>query len=221
VSSDKNPTLGDILKERREALNLSLDELADSLRIPPKYLRRIERGEWDALPSEVYRKGFLKRYSAALGMDSEEVLERYAEDRDDLSRLPPEERTARDRRAVWMEAVRGISPRLARRTVVAVVFGLILGYIGYQFSVALVPPTLEISEPAAEETVARSETILLKGKADIGSEVYLNGELLALRPDGTFEQQVELLPGITILEVKAVSRFNKETIIIKKVIYQQ
>src|SRR3989344_8749546 len=154
----EHETLGDILRERREALNLSLDELADTLRIPPKYLRRIERGEWKALPSEVYRKGFLKKYSAALGMDSEEVLELYREDQERA--VPPTfAKIARPRWNTLKETLYSLSPRLWRRALIAVVFAAILGYIGYQLSVALVPPALEITEPSAAETVVQGEAI--------------------------------------------------------------
>ena len=217
----EHETLGDILRERREALNLSLDELADTLRIPPKYLRRIERGEWEALPSEVYRKGFLKKYSASLGMDSEEVLELYARDQGAISPSTSVGMAAKGRWSSLKEAFGSLSPRVWRRGLIAVVFVLILGYIGYQLSVALVPPALEVTEPVGAESVVRSEIITLRGRADRGSEVFLNGEMLPLHPDGTFTREMELLLGINILEIKAVSRFNKETIIIKKIIYQQ
>src|SRR3989344_3775753 len=153
----EHETLGDILRERREALNLSLDELADTLRIPPKYLRRIERGEWKALPSEVYRKGFLKKYSAALGMDSEEVLELYREDQEHVVASLVSVKTARPTWSALKETLYSLSPRLWRRALIAVVFAAILGYIGYQLSVALVPPALEITEPAAAETVVQGD----------------------------------------------------------------
>jgi transcriptional regulator with XRE-family HTH domain len=64
-------------KERREELGISLKEAEEETRIRIDYLRAIEEGDFDYIEAEVYLRGFLKVYSAYLGLDTRQVLEDY------------------------------------------------------------------------------------------------------------------------------------------------
>lgn len=67
------PTIGDRLKEAREAKGLSLDDVARQTRIPIRHLQHIERGEWDALPAITYSVGFVRSYGNTVGLDGSEL----------------------------------------------------------------------------------------------------------------------------------------------------
>lgn len=71
--------LGAILREAREGQGLSLEEVHDATHISLKYLAAIENGDFSSLPGEVYRRGFLRSFAEAVGVDPQEVLARYAE----------------------------------------------------------------------------------------------------------------------------------------------
>ncbi|OCL27181.1 hypothetical protein U472_06810 [Orenia metallireducens] len=64
-------------KERREELGVSLKQAEEETRIRVDYLRAIEEGNFEYIEAEVYLRGFLKVYSAYLGLDTKEVLEAY------------------------------------------------------------------------------------------------------------------------------------------------
>jgi cytoskeletal protein RodZ len=70
-------SLGAYLKEQREARRLSVDELAQTTRIPARILRQIETDTHAELPADVFVRGFLRAYARALGLDPEHVLARY------------------------------------------------------------------------------------------------------------------------------------------------
>jgi transcriptional regulator with XRE-family HTH domain len=72
-------TLGELLRDAREKLGLTLQEAERSTRIRSHYLEALEEGKWDSLPSSVQVRGFLRNYSEFLGLNSEETLLRYAE----------------------------------------------------------------------------------------------------------------------------------------------
>lgn len=67
-----NP-VGDRLKAAREAKGMSLDEVANTTRVPIRHLQHIETGDWDALPAPTYSVGFARSYANAVGLNGVEV----------------------------------------------------------------------------------------------------------------------------------------------------
>lgn len=72
-------TLGAYLKGKREAFNISLQEVAQVTRIRRSILEAIENNRYDLLPPKVFAQGFVKSYASYLGLDESEVVKRYAE----------------------------------------------------------------------------------------------------------------------------------------------
>ncbi len=68
--------LGAYLRERREAMGVTLAEVEVATRIRQKYLSALEADEWYLLPGEVVGRGFLRNYADYLGLDPSEVMER-------------------------------------------------------------------------------------------------------------------------------------------------
>src|SRR4030067_271164 len=67
-------TIGQQLRRRREARSLTIEQAAAATRIRAHYLRSIEGGDLDLLPSAVHARGFLRAYADFLGMDAEPML---------------------------------------------------------------------------------------------------------------------------------------------------
>jgi cytoskeletal protein RodZ len=66
-------TVGERLREAREAKGLSLDDVASQTRIPLRHLQHIETGNWEALPAVTYSVGFARSYANAVGLDGSQV----------------------------------------------------------------------------------------------------------------------------------------------------
>ncbi|MEZ4518643.1 MAG: DUF4115 domain-containing protein [Chloroflexota bacterium] len=69
--------IGQILREARENKGLSLDEVQATIRINTRYLEALETGDYDALPTPVHVRGFLRNYARYLGLDPQPLLDRY------------------------------------------------------------------------------------------------------------------------------------------------
>lgn len=95
-------TLGQQIRQERTLRRLSLEEMALTTRIPLRILQCIEEDRFDALPGEVFVRGFLRSYADAIGIDGKELLQRYDVHRrqpeDAAPTLPPAELTQRGRR---------------------------------------------------------------------------------------------------------------------------
>ncbi|MCS7172673.1 MAG: DUF4115 domain-containing protein [Armatimonadetes bacterium] len=68
--------IGELLRRRREALGLSLDQVHAELRIPVRYLLALEEDRFDLFPAPHYARGFLRSYATFLGLDPEPLLPR-------------------------------------------------------------------------------------------------------------------------------------------------
>ncbi|MCR4425293.1 MAG: DUF4115 domain-containing protein [Firmicutes bacterium] len=69
--------IGTFLKDEREARGITMDQLRDGTKIRTRYLEAIEQGDFDAIPGEVYLKGFIRSYAECIGLDGQEVVARY------------------------------------------------------------------------------------------------------------------------------------------------
>jgi cytoskeleton protein RodZ len=67
-------TVGQELRQRREARSLTIDQAAAATRIRPHYLRAFESGDFNALPSVAQARGFLRAYAGYLNLDPEPLL---------------------------------------------------------------------------------------------------------------------------------------------------
>lgn len=69
--------VGEALRQRREQLGWSLDDMSGWLRIRRSYLEALESGQAGVLPAEVYALGFLRTYGQALGFDPDSLAGFY------------------------------------------------------------------------------------------------------------------------------------------------
>lgn len=70
---------GEIFKERRKEMNISLKEAENATSIRMNYLQSIEEGEMQKLISPVYAHGFLRQYAIFLGIDGEKIIRDHPE----------------------------------------------------------------------------------------------------------------------------------------------
>lgn len=67
------PSLGQILRQARTERRIDLDEIAQQIKINPKYLRAIESDEPGNVPGGFFYKSFVRQYADALGVDSSDI----------------------------------------------------------------------------------------------------------------------------------------------------
>ncbi|MDO8678950.1 MAG: DUF4115 domain-containing protein [Acidobacteriota bacterium] len=73
------PTPPDVawLREARERKGLTLEHLASTTKICPKFLSALEAGAIDKLPPAFFRRGFVKAYAKEVGLDPDQTADRY------------------------------------------------------------------------------------------------------------------------------------------------
>ena len=70
-------SFGEELRREREIRGISLKEIADATKISRRFLEAIERNDHKTLPAPVFTRGFVREYARYLGLNSEEMVNRY------------------------------------------------------------------------------------------------------------------------------------------------
>ena len=71
--------IGKQLRERRELISLTIDEVERHTRLRSAFVKALEEGAFDKLPSPVQTRGMLLNYAAFLDLDSDVILLRFAD----------------------------------------------------------------------------------------------------------------------------------------------
>jgi len=70
-------SFGEELRREREIRGISLKEIADATKISKRFLEAIERNDHKTLPAPVFTRGFVREYARYLGLNSDEMVNRY------------------------------------------------------------------------------------------------------------------------------------------------
>lgn len=176
------------LREAREHKGLTLDALASTTKITPKYLRALEAGATNQLPPTFFIRGFVKTYAKEVGLDPNQTADRY------LRAIAPDAQATDGEDAATIVAtavartggvafeqddtahlVQGRGPdRLGRLTLAAAMVGLVVyvgpsNWDGWSSKVAAVGVAQTPSEAVAPETTPApaSEVAAPQASADV------------------------------------------------------
>ena len=67
------------LRQRREVLSLTLEEIERHTRMRAQFIESLEKGKFDELPSPVQTRGMLSNYASFLDLDVDDLLLQFAE----------------------------------------------------------------------------------------------------------------------------------------------
>jgi cytoskeleton protein RodZ len=67
----------DELRWERERRQVSIERICEETKVSLRHLLALEAGEYDALPGGVFRKGIVRSYLAAIGLDEVPWIERF------------------------------------------------------------------------------------------------------------------------------------------------
>src|SRR3954466_10413399 len=70
-------SFGEELRREREIRGISLKEIADATKISKRFLEAIERNDHRTLPAPVFTRGFVREYARYLGLNFEDMVNRY------------------------------------------------------------------------------------------------------------------------------------------------
>jgi cytoskeletal protein RodZ len=193
------PALGEMLRVARERKGVDLYRVERDTKIRARHLDALESGDYAALPSAVYIKGFLRNYAVYLGLDPDETLARWRSEtvtmrRTEAVTVAPPRPLAAPRRGPTF------TPGIIVSALLSVLVIAFLGYVAMQvmrFSqsaeVTVDGSLVRTLEPDAVSTVlagttAASATVTITGPSDLHATTDAG-------PEGTWSMTVPLTKG--------------------------
>src|SRR5262245_66054783 len=74
---DARTNLATWLRDGRTQKKLTIEDVARITKIQLRILERLESGQYDGLPAEVFVKGFVRSFARCVGLDESEALQKY------------------------------------------------------------------------------------------------------------------------------------------------
>jgi len=206
-------SLSELLKSGRENKNLSIDELSQLSGISAQHLKHLEVGNYGAMPAAIYTEHFLEKCAGHLSIPKDTLISAYRRETntdDAIKNL-----LAQQKPAIFKNNL-SITPKFI---VVATIFILVIatgGYLWYQLSHLLGAPYLIVESPKGD-IIVNEESIMIGGYTQADSHIFLNGREI-VNNNGHFEERLVLQSGMNTAEVKSINRFEKEAVIVRRII---
>ena len=71
--------IGDTLREARDKMELSVEDIEEATKIRRKYIRALEDNNFEVIPGKVYVRGFLRSYARCLNLDGDKLVQEFNE----------------------------------------------------------------------------------------------------------------------------------------------
>lgn len=209
-------TFGEELKREREIRGISLKEISDETKISKRFLEALERNDHKTLPAPVFTRGFVRQYARYLGLNTEEMVNRYnfaAAGDDRIEKSAHLERLVQPPVIIEKPPVRkGIPPvyaRVDRNIYITFAIIIALALVGWWAFRFKQQRNSEQAEAAARPLIAVSSTVAAEPKPQLTSpaaQVTTNPDTLRLTLDVNDDSWITLeADGKTIVsdELKA------------------
>ncbi|MGD9129441.1 MAG: helix-turn-helix domain-containing protein [Candidatus Woesebacteria bacterium] len=205
----KTKSIGEILKEERQAHRFSLENFSKRTRIKVAYLEALEDNQFDLLPAAIFVKAYIKTYGRIFAFDYQPLLALLRRDYKESAKgkLIPRE---------FLKPVLK-KRRLSKPVTFALflfvsIFLVLMSYVVIQWYNLNKPPNLLLISPKEDDFV--SSQIVIEGQTDPEALVAVNAEPIAIKPDGSFSTTVHLpREGIATITVEATDRRGKSNLI--------
>ena len=207
-------TLGEKMRRLREERRLSLKEVSRVTRIQVKYLEALEGGFYNALPAEVYVKGFLRSYADFLGVNENIFIKLYNKEIEIQKNLEK----SKGHKDTWKKEKKEIinissfvfTPRVI---IIGVAVLIVLGIVGYLYKeIEAFSSEARLVILSPQNNAATEEnSITVEGVTDRDAIIYINGKSVIVDDNGKFKEDLTIQPGPNTINVKAVNKFNKES----------
>ena len=199
IDATPAPSVGEMLYAARERKGVDLYRAERDTKIRLKYLEALEDGAYDELPPPVYTKGFLRNYALYLGLNPDEVIERWREESLGPRRQekvvvapPPRPLTA-------PHSGFAITPGMLVGAMLSLAVLAFLGYIGWQVLRFADAPTVKLSYPPQVYEID-AEAITMTGTAGPSARITItaaDGRTYSALAgeDGAWSREVPLFRG--------------------------
>jgi len=202
-------SVGEILKKERLNQGLTYPDIEKKIKVREKYLRALEKNDWDFFSSKIYITGILKNYSRLLNLDEKKILAFFRRDyekKDDV----------KFKQKISQKYLTPETRQVLRNGLVGLVIFFFV-YFGYQLMLYLSPPKLTIISPKVS-VFSIEDKIKIIGKTEKEASIIITGQRIYQDKDGVFQYDLPLKEGDNFLKIEITGANGKKTVFTKNFI---
>lgn len=204
--------LKDILEEAVASHGQNPEKIAAGTGIPIRFVEALLSGDFNALPAAPYIKGYLKKISDVLELNTEELWERY-------------NRETRPRQSGGADVLpqnRFKHRTVGKKSLVLISLGLlILTYFTFNAKRHFGLPDLYIVYPASATFTINDPAITIRGRVGNAKDlVSINGADVFVDEFGEFQKELALDPGTNSVDVTARRFLGRSKLESLQIIYE-
>ena len=207
--------VGEILKQKRKELKLSIEEIGNFTHIPKKYIVALEKNKYKVLPSaKSHCLAYVRKYADHLKLNCDEVVKQFIKESDleNYKTIHPHCKLK----------IRPINPIViwTRRLSICITLFIFVGYLIWQINGILKPPNLEVFSPA-EGYISTNIKALVQGESEKEVILQINGKDTNINDKGRFETFINLSKGVNTITISATKKHGKTTTITRHIILKE
>lgn len=197
-------TIGQILKDARIDKRYSVIKLEEITKIKSSFIESLEEQKWNTLPAFPTVLGFAKSIAGSLGLDEKTVVATLKRD------YPPKKLNINptpdiSSKFVW-------SPKFTFGIGITFFLLFVFGYLFFQYKGFVSSPRLTVESPKDDQKII-GNSVLVFGSTDIDAKIIVNNQPVFIDIDGKFSVSLEVVKDTKEIEIKAISRSGKETVV--------
>ncbi|MCK4553587.1 helix-turn-helix domain-containing protein [Candidatus Parcubacteria bacterium] len=202
------------LSKARQEKKLKLKDIAKKLNINYKYLKALEKGEYNKLPTGVYGKNFLREYAFFLGLDYNELVKIFKQEKGIYQN--PGQQKLFSKQIVKRHYFLAV-PKIVKISIIIAVTVIFFIYLGFSLKEIISPPNLFIYSPI-ENFTTEKKSIQVSGETEAEAQVIINGEQILSDAAGRFFKIVNLKNGINIITITACKKYGRDSTVVRQVL---
>lgn len=200
-------TVGQLLKEAREAKLYSLAEVEKSTKIRVELLEALEEDNYTKLPPEIFVQGFIKNYGKFLNLDSTKLLAVFRRDYE-ARKHPPQILDSFSN--PLKENKFNLTPSRILGFVVITIVLMFFAYLWVEYRQFVGAPRLEVLSPQDQQSV-EIPSIMIEGITDPEAKVSVNNQEISMDKEGRFKEEIKLSSSTNTIMIVSTSKFGQSS----------
>jgi len=212
---EKPLRVGEILKQKRKELKLTIENVSASTHIPKQYVVALEKNKYLLLPpAKAHCLAYIRKYAEFLKLNCSEVVKQFNKESDleNYQTIHP----------YCKLKIRPINPIVVwtKRISIFTIIFFFVGYLIWQLNGILKPPKLAVFSPA-EGYISTDIKTLIQGESEKEITLTINGKKTDITDNGRFETYINLSKGVNTITISATKKHGKTTTITRHIIKKE
>ena len=204
------------MAQHRQQKGLSAENAAKKIQLNPRYIKDLEKNNYQALPADIYTINMLKNYAELLDLNPNTVIDFFYKEKKTYHQTRLKKK---DSKPSWQKRFLNVflNPKILKYLAVSICIILIIGYLGWEVNKIISPPRLVLFSPP-KNFITDKNRVEINGKTEKEVNLTINERPLLSDQNGNFSLNLDLQKGLNIIKISAQKKHSKDQTVYRQVI---